>query len=123
MAIYEQFDKATRRVGAYVIFRDGKVSGRVVLAYPVDGASRLYAYVQVWGAPMVRAFAGGGGYDKGTAAVCHAISRLEPEKGEYPSPANVAEMISAWRAAVASDGGYSWKHQFEAAGFEVAQAC
>lgn len=123
MAIYEQFDKATRRVGANVILRDGKVTGRVVLAYPVDGAGRLYAYVQVWGAHMVRAFARGGGYDKGTAAVCHAIQRLEPEKGEYSSRPETVSMISAWRAAVASDGGYSWKHQFEAAGFEVAQAC
>lgn len=123
MAIYEQFDKATRRVGANVILRDGKVTGRVVLAYPVDGAGRLYAYVQVWGAPMVRAFAGGGGYDKGTAAVCHAIQRLSTcDTDSTPDP-KTAGMIAAWHVAVASDGGRDWKHQFEAAGFEVARAC
>lgn len=122
-SIYEQFDKATARVGAYVILKDGANVGRVVLAYPRDGAGRLWAYVQVWGEPMTRHYAGGGGYDKATAAVYGAVQKLAPEGGEHPSGPTAVAMIAAWRAAVNSYGGYDWRYQFEAAGFTVAHAC
>lgn len=75
--IYEQFDAAFRRVAADLILYDGAAVGRIAWKYPADGAGRLYCYLQIWGGPMVRAFASGGGYDKRGAAFHAAVRKLE----------------------------------------------
>lgn len=95
--VYEQFDSAFCRVAADVILFDGPnvtregsaasaPVGRIAWKYPADGAGRLYCYLQIWGGPMVRAFAGGYGYDKRGAAFRAAVRKLaeiNPENESY----------------------------------------
>lgn len=74
---YQAFEKGTGHISAYALVKDGSAVGRIVIKPPRDGAGRLYAYVQVWGAPMVRGSAGGYGYDKTGAALSVALKKLE----------------------------------------------
>lgn len=121
--IYEQFDKHTRQVGAWAIFKGAESVGRVVIKYPNDGAGRLYAYVQVWGAPMVRSWASGYGYDKASAAVGDASERLSAARPDLPEDfgdvkdPKCLENLSAFRTL--KDSGESWGNQLRALGYTV----
>lgn len=93
----------------------GLHAGRIVFRYPRDGAGRLYCYAQVWGAAMVRGWAGGYGYDKRSAAVESAVGRLDMEPDTKPA----APHIKAWKAAMAGPGGERWSRRLEMAGYQV----
>ena len=113
--IYDQFDAATKDVSAYAITKDGANIGRIIFKYPRDGMGRLFAYVQVWGFPMVRGYASGCGYDKHSAAVESAVSGLKSglERDEK------SQHIQAWQAAMAKDAGVRWDDRLRAAGYEA----
>lgn len=109
--IYKQFDQATQSVGAYAILKGNEYVGRVVFKYPRDGAGRLYCYVQVWGAPMQRGFASGGGYDKRTAAFENAVAKFSSDTAGHSK---------AWREAARGPDGVRWIARLERAGYTVA---
>ena len=73
---YAAFDKATGYMTALAIVKNGKSIGRIVIKPGRDGASRLTAYAQVWGRPMVKGHATGYGYDKRGAALSNALMAL-----------------------------------------------
>ena len=113
--IYDQHRAAFARVSAWVIAdAAGARIGTVAIKYPADGAGRLWAYVHVLGVPMVRDYAGGGGYDKATAAVESAARKIE-DSPEDPHTA-------AWRTALRDCGGRGWYRALEKAGYRVMQA-
>ena len=66
---------------------------------------------------MVRGYAGGGGYDKASAACADAWRKRDLFPGGEPSDTN-------WRFwdALSKDDGYRWDSRLEAAGFTVWQA-
>lgn len=116
--VYEQFDAAFGRVAAYTLHRNGRFIGRIAFKYPADGAGRLQCFAQVWGGPMTRATAGGGGYDKATAAAYRAVQAI-PINGQN---VDAIDDVVTLRDALNSDGGERWTRQLEAAGFSVAHA-
>ncbi len=110
--IYTQHDAAFRAISAFVILNDaGERVATVAIKYPADGAGRLYAYVHWIGVEMKRGYAGGGGYDKRTAAVASAARKIE-----WPSDA------ATFAAAAVADAGDDWIRAVEKAGFRVLQA-
>lgn len=123
--IYDQFDKAFNRVSAYVILdKSGECVAKIAFKFPADGAGRLYAYVHWLGVPMVRGLAGGYGYDKRSAAVAHAVARIDmgdredKHRDDFGQPVtDRAEFIDA----VAKDGGEYWDTRLRNAGFNVIQ--
>lgn len=134
--IYDQHRAAFARVSAFVILKDGERVATVAIKFPADGAGRLYAYFHVLGVPMARAFAGGYGYDKRSAAVSAALAKVavspplpDSEIGEA-SRANYRAMCereaakaAAWRAlAPTLNKGDDWTRALEKAGFTVLQA-
>ena len=138
--IYDQHRAAFDQVSAYVILRGGERVATVALKFPKDGAGRLFAYVHFIGLPMVRAYAGGYGYDKRTAAVIEAARKIG--RFDYAEDAQRArngghtaaamqyelseiarnEMCDRFKAALATDSGHDWTRLLEMAGFEVMQA-
>jgi hypothetical protein len=129
--IYAQHDAAFRNVSAFVIMRDGEKVATVALKYPRDGAGRLFAYVHWLGLPMVRAYAGGYGYDKRTAAVGNAARKMDrnaaaaraDETGlAYAQGRPWFEYYAAFIDAASKDGGEDWARALEKAGFNVLQA-
>lgn len=117
--IYDQHSAAFARVSAYVILKDGERVATIAFKFPADGAGRLYAYVHWFGTEMVRGFAGGGGYDKRSAAVADAISKWDSRSTRAPS-SDVA--IAAFRGALNRDDGNYWDRRLEDSGFTVLQA-
>jgi hypothetical protein len=118
--IYDQHRAAFSNVSAYVVMYAGERVATVAIKYPRDGAGRLYSYVHWLGVPMVRGFAGGGGYDKRSAA-CASAARKLPEHlpAGYDAAADVYSMfVDVMRA----DGGLDWNTALTGAGFTVLQA-
>jgi hypothetical protein len=127
--IYDQHRAAFAQVSAYVIFREGERVATIALKFPRDGAGLLYAYVHWMGEPMVRGWAGGGGYDKRSAACADASRRLPASlsHGAYAcgtphyTEAQRAD-FKAFRAALGRDDGHDWTRNVVSAGFTVHQA-
>jgi hypothetical protein len=118
--IYDQHRAAFNQVSAYVIMRGADRVATVAIKYPRDGAGRLYSYVHWLGVPMVRGFAGGGGYDKRTAA-CASAARKLPDH----LPAGYDAECEAYRGFVnimREDGGLDWNSALTRTGFTVLQA-
>lgn len=115
--IYDLHRDAFANVSAYVITKDGKRAATVAFKFPRDGASRLWCYLHIHGAPMARGYAGGYGYDKASAAFEAAA-----EKHSTAIQMDDGGAIAAIKAAVAGDSGYSWDRRLRDAGFEVMQA-
>ena len=123
--IYQLRDAAFSNVSAYAILHNGAAIGSVSLKFPKDGAGRLYAYVHLLGAEMVRGSSTGYGYDKATAALASASKQFPhdlakkwaADHGGLELPSYFGPFI----AAIAKDGGQRWDSALRDAGFEVFQ--
>jgi len=129
--IYDHHDAAFSNVSAYVITKGANSVMKINLKFPKDGAGRLYAYAHFYGVPMVRAFAGGYGYDKKSAAVSHAIEKIvqEPDDSGFVGKqwyeiARKAEkeQISELQNAFKNIGGKDWQDVLRDLGYTVLQA-
>lgn len=124
--IYEQHEKAFSNVSAYVILKDGERVATVAFKYPNDGAGRLWCYLHVLGLPMVRAYAGGYGYDKASAAFTSAAqAQTKVAQPEYMSAEQYKRLMTD--AAIIHDAckardGYDWQRNIADAGFIVLKA-
>lgn len=124
--IYDQHRAAFRNVSAFIIMDGtGERVATIALRFPRDGL-RLWAYVHLIGVEMVRASAGGGGYDKASAAVAGAIDKIP----EYDRDVVGADGYGPW--VMASRKAFQeacrrmdrsgWIRELERAGFRVFQA-
>lgn len=115
--IYDLHRNAFRQVSAFVVTRNDTRIATVAFKHPRDGAGRLYCYLHIFGAQMVRAFASGGGYDKHSAAVHSAIARVKVD----PNDITTQQHVAAFRNAVTDDGA-RWDQDLRRVGFTVHQA-
>jgi hypothetical protein len=136
MSIYEQFAKSFNRVAAYVILnKNGELVAKVAFKFPADGAARLYTYIHWMGIEMVRGQASGYGYDKRSAAVANAVSKITKVNGpetvtndhhdliaERRRVRKVQEAQTAFLGALGKDCGEYWDTRLRNAGFTVIQA-
>lgn len=106
--IYDQHRKHTSRVGAYAILKDGQHVASITIAYPKDGASRLYAYVHYLGFPMLRGSATGYGYDKRSAAIASAVRHH-----------SVTDWPADFFVALNADDGHGWDRKLRDVGYIV----
>ena len=122
--IYKQHEASFSRVSAYVITDNtGERVATIAFKFPADGAGRLYAYLHILGLRMVRAQAGGYGYDKKSAALSSAAARVptysEEDLTTWQKEATTRDLIVA---ALMPDGGQGWDRRLREAGFNVLQA-
>ncbi|WP_343698833.1 hypothetical protein [Caulobacter sp.] len=119
--IYDQHASAFRSVSAFVVLDDqGERVATVALKFPKKGEGRLCAFVHILGLQMIKGWASGYGYDKRSAAVENAVSRIKISV-EGLDPA-LARNITAFRLAAAAMGSRDWVNTLEAQGFRVLQA-
>jgi hypothetical protein len=128
--IYDQHAATFAKVSAFVILdTTGERVATVALKFPTDGAGLLYAYFHLIGVEMVRAYAGGYGYDKRSAAIAAAIAKIpapDVPKGAIGRADAYTAAIQVSRAKLQSvvqdmDSG-DWTRVIEKAGFRVLQA-
>jgi len=121
-SIYDRHDKAFASVQAFVILDNGERVATVAIKFPRDGAMRLHAYVHWLGLEMVNGWAGGGGYDKRTAAVCGAACKLSRQPHPEHWKPDTSTRFHAFVQALLTRGGEDWTRKLEDAGFQVLQA-
>ena len=112
-SIYDKHSKAFANVSAFIIVKNGERIGKVAFKH----ADSVRCFLHIAGAPMSAGSAGGGGYDRATAAFQEAAARHSLDA--WPTH---AEHIRAIKAAAAGSGGTSWESALRNAGFEVWQA-
>jgi hypothetical protein len=116
---YTAFDKATGYMTAFAILKGGEAVGRVIIRPGRDGAARLTAYAQVWGAPMVEGYASGYGYDKRGKALSSALQKLQGQ-GLTQDP-KALNALAAFRLIGGDHDQFeSIRHAFEKAGYTLA---
>lgn len=122
----EQFEDHFRKVRASLVMYGGKPVAKIIIKYPEDGAGRLYAYVHWFGVEMGRGWAGGFGYDKGTAACANATQALpaalsrDHHTGGTPIHDKAEQAAYAvFREALSKDSVFDWDAALYKAGFEV----
>jgi hypothetical protein len=104
---------------ALAIMKDGQAIGRIIIKPGRDGAARLTAYVQVWGAPMVAGYASGYGYDKRGKALSSALQKLQGQ-GLTQDP-KALNALAAFRLIGGDHDQFeSIRHAFEKAGYTLA---
>ncbi len=116
--IYAQHDAAFKNVSSYAIVKDGEMVAKISFKFPRAGAGRLYAYVHWVGVEMVRGQASGYGYDKRSAAVASAVSKLNLEV--KPNDAKRDDLFR-FVGILETDSGEYWDRKLRDAGFDVWQ--
>lgn len=118
--IYSKHDKAFNKVSAYVVVKDGQRVATVALKF--GGA--VTAYVHWIGLEMTFGIAGGGGYDRQSAAVAYAARKaIEAHRHDALEPITATtEARAAFFKACERDGGPRWDDAVRDAGFSVFQA-
>lgn len=112
--VYAQFDKAFGNVSAYGLMFAGENVGRVVFKH---GAA-VTAYVQLWSAPMTKGRAGGGGYDRASAAFDAAAAKLDAPNADHTKTGARAHAAIV-RALRTELDGHKWSSRLEGEGFEI----
>ena len=120
--IYDQHASTFSCVSAFVIMRGKECVATVAFKFPRDGAARLYAYVHFIGAPMVRGYAGGYGYDKRTVAVEDAFKKIDTNVDEYASDTVRRQCARFIKAITDANDGQDWARSLTNAGYTVLQA-
>lgn len=121
--IYDQHSTAFSNVSAFVILKNGERVATVAFKFPKDGAGRLWCYFHWLGVPMFRAYAGGYGYDKRSAAIESAAREYKPSPKNKDEVYLWLETDQGWACnALYCMGGKDWADTLRDAGFTVLQA-
>jgi hypothetical protein len=119
--IYDQHRAAFANVSAYVVLKDGERVASIAFKF----GTTVTAYVHWFGVEMVRGRAGGGGYDRQSAAIadaCRKISLSDREdKHRDDLGAPVTDRAEFVDASHDRDGRH-WDQRLRDAGFVVFQA-
>lgn len=110
--IYEQFDAAFRNVSAFAILKDGRHVANIALKH----GEAVTAYVHYIGLEMTTARAGGGGYDRATAAIEAAARKTKGGDAPKATQLNGDAFIGV---LMDKTSGTRWSSALEAAGYTV----
>ena len=123
--IYDQHRRAFPLVAAYVVMDGAERRATIAIKW---GAS-VSVFVHWAGIEMRRGRAGGGGYDRASAACAGAAGKMPADLGadtfEDGTPhhdATERARFMAFRAALGADDGHGWERRLREAGFTVWQA-
>lgn len=125
--IYDQHDKAFNNVNAYVIAHNTKhgIERIATIAFKRGATGNVKCFFHHIGFPMQSGNAGGGGYDKPSAAFYDAVSKhikALAGRASLPDDPEAIEAQSIFEAAKAGNGSSHWCDALRKAGFAVLQA-
>jgi hypothetical protein len=116
--IYDLHHAAFKAVEAYVVMQGSELVGRI--AFKRGASGKVWCYLDLFGARMVRGGAGGGGYDKHSAAFYEAVTRLPI--GSSADAGLVSRSCLVRLAAKAGAGASHWDSAMRDNGFAIHQA-
>ena len=115
--IYEKHQAAFKDVSAYIVTdHQNKLVARVAF----KRGTAITCYFHLIGLAMTKGIAGGGGYDRNSAAAYSAIEKTKVLDGACPG---VARLLPVFKTAIAKgNDGSHWDYALREAGFNVLQA-
>lgn len=114
--IYEQHQAAFKNVQAYVI----TLGNERIATVAFKRGNAITCYFHLFGLQMERGRAGGGGYDRNSAAFYDAANKVKVKDGARPEDAHRLELFK--KAAKDGNGGSHWDRALREAGFNVWEA-
>jgi hypothetical protein len=119
--VYDQQNTTFKSVSVYVVLSE---TGEHVASVRIKYGARCLAYTHFIGVHLTRGSAGGGGYDKETAAVYDAFAKSGDSYGDalLGRDPETTDKLNAFRQALTARGGYHWYQNLESAGYKVIQA-
>lgn len=125
MSIYEQHSSSFSSVSAHVVMLGAERVATIAFKF----GNTVTAYVHYMGVPMTRGRAGGGGYDRQSAACRDAVRKTPADLSADTYPDGTPHYDDAeraafakFRAAMTADDGMGWRDRLRDAGFVVWQA-
>lgn len=118
MNIYDKHDNAFPTVSAFVIVtKSGDALGKVAFKH----GARVTAFVHIYGQVMVSGWAGGGGYDRASAAVAEAARKITfPDDSlKYSNHPRLAQRAAK---VMQRDNNQTWEGELRDIGLNVLQA-
>jgi hypothetical protein len=116
LPVYERHDRTFAGVTAAVVLDSAHQLAGTIAFSRGRSSGFVRCFLHPHGSEMSTGTAGGGGYDKHTAAAHDAARRL---KAATAHSGEARARLEAFRAALAHDGGDDWRRQLEDAGFRV----
>lgn len=111
--VYDKHDAAFRNVSAYAILKDGKHVANITLKH----GNAVTAFVHWIGLEMTTGRAGGGGYDRASAAVSDAARKTKGGDAPKSTQLNADHFIGVLIEKTDSN---RWTSALEAEGYTVA---
>lgn len=117
MSIYEQHDKAFNNVSAFVIT---DLKGQRVATCAFKRGQAVTCFFHIIGLEMTKGRAGGGGYDRASAAAYDAVTKTKVLDGARPEERETLKhMIEACKEG---NGFSQWYDALRKRGYNVLQA-
>lgn len=117
MSIYNRHDRAFKGIQAHVVLKGGERIATVAFKHNSQSGN-VQCFLHIIGLPMVHGKAGGGGYDKHSAAAYDAILK---HKG-MASSNTIAALLHFQEALKEGNGGSHWDRALAERGYNVLQA-
>lgn len=126
MSIYDQHDKAFNHVSAFVLAHDlGKGIERLAtIAFKRGATGNIKCFFHQIGFEMQSGNAGGGGYDKTSAAFYDAAVKnaRKVQADKEASERDIKDALAIVEAAKAGNGSSHWHNALRDAGYSLLQA-
>lgn len=122
---WNKFDKAFSQVSSYIVLdaNTKDVIAKIALKYPKDGAGRLSCYMHILGTEVQIGTASGYGYDKRTAAIIDAASKVNDLHVNNDTYINLSFNVITFLNLLIIKGQSGWQEVInEKNGFIVIQA-
>lgn len=124
--IYEQHDKAFHAISAYVIahLTVHGIERLATVSFKRGSTGNVRCYFHQIGYEMQSGNAGGGGYDKMSAAFYDAVEKnaKKAQANKEAVAADIADALTILSAAKAGNGSSHWHNALRDAGYAVLQA-
>lgn len=118
--IYTQHETAFKNIAAFVVCNN---KGERVATIAFKFGNAVTCYLHIIGLTMTKGRANGGGYDRKSAAIHHAMQKVGCGSMESKEAARYDDIVAALREALArGNGPSSWDSALREAGYNVFQA-
>lgn len=125
MSIYDQHDKAFNNVSAYVIAHNTKhgIERIATIAFKRGATGNVKCFFHHIGFTMQAGNAGGGGYDKPSAAFYDAAVKnaRKVQADKQASERDIKDALAIVEAAKAGNGSSHWHNALRDAGYSLLQ--
>ena len=118
-ALYSEASRALGGASAHIILEGTRIVAKITIKYSKSNL-RCTAYLWIAGGGISKGYAGGGGYDRQSAALAKAARAMPP--CEYRGIVGYQERYDAIIGALLNDNGERWHERLYKSGYSTIDA-